>query len=149
MNANDLTEVGATAQEGLESALAGKEPEEERSPEYWLNRLKNKNDDIGGYEGHAEVMAKYIVEAYEANPSLADCPNSTVYQQPIDWNNLVVLQKDLSDVLSATVYTDPQHPFRRALNEATGFTWGWAYNIARYACGYPPQPNPAIIMVGA
>lgn len=148
---SDGTQQGIGAERALETILGGKptpEKDDHNSPAFWLARLRAKDDNINGYEAHAEVMAKYILLAYESHPALRDAPNTTKYQEPIDWSNPIILERDLSDRLKDEVYTDPQHSFRRALHEATGFSWGWAFNIARYALGLPPQPNPAIITIG-
>lgn len=148
---SDGASQGIGAERAIKTILGGEpapEQEEERSPAFWLERLKAKDDNIGGYEAHAEVMAKYMVLAIEADRTLEQYPISTVYKKPTDWNNPEVITPDLSDVLKERVYTDAGHPFRRALSAATGFTWGWAYNIARYALGLPQQPNPAIITIG-
>jgi len=147
----DGTQQGISAKRAIETIIGGKpapEKDDESSPAYWLKRLREKDDDINGYEAHAEVMAKYILLAYETHPHLQQAPNTRKYVEPVDWNNPVVLEHDLSDRLKDEVYTNPTHPFRRALSNATGFTWGWAFNIARYAIGLPPQPNPAIIAIG-
>jgi hypothetical protein len=148
---SDGSQQGISPERAIRTILGGEpapEKDDESSPGYWLKRLRAKDDNTGGYDAHAEVMAKYILRAYESHPHLQSAPNSTKYVEPIDWNNPVVLERDLSDRLKAEVYTDPAHPFRRALSEATGFTWGWAFNIARYALGLPPEPNPAIIEIG-
>jgi hypothetical protein len=146
---SDGSQQGVDPERAIKTILGG-EPspseEEEKSPEYWLKRLAEKDDCIDGYNAHAEVMAKYIVQAYSAKPELKQSPIESVYQKPIDWKNPVILVPDLSTELKK-LYTDEQHPFRRALSAATGFTWGWAFNIARYALGLPPQPNPAIVEI--
>jgi hypothetical protein len=154
MSMSDGSQQGIGADRALKTILGGEpspEKEEERTPQFWRDRLLAKDDDIGGYEAHAEVMAKYIVLALKRMPRLACCPNESVYltndEGKIDWDSPTILVSDLSDVLKK-VYPDEAHPFRRALSEATGFTWGWAFNIARYALGLPPQPNPAIITIG-
>lgn len=123
--------------------LDTEQAQEECSREYWFNRLSNKEDNVDGYEEHAEVIAKYILSAYKQYPELTGLPNMTVYLKPIDWDNPIVLIPNLSNVLKK-VYPSEHHAFRRALREATGFSWGWAFNIARFAAGLPPQPNPAI-----
>lgn len=147
---SDGSQQGISPERALRTILGG-EPAPERddhnSPAFWLKRLREKNDDIGGYDSHAEVMAKYILKAYDDQPELREAPNSALYLEPIDWENPVILVESLSDRLKRDVYPDPTHPFRQALSAATGFTWGWAFNIARYALGLPPQPNPAIIEV--
>lgn len=148
---SDGSQQGISADRALGTILGGEpapKEDEEKSPAWWLARLKAKNDDINGYEAHAEVIAKYILEAYEKDPRLKECPNSRVYGTYPDgktnYNKVAV--PDLSDEMKK-VYPDENHPFRRALDEATGFSWGWAFNIARYAVELPPQPNPAIIEV--
>jgi hypothetical protein len=146
----DGSQQGIKAKRALETILGGKEPpkkEEERPPEWWLKYLTDKDDDIDSYNKHAEVMAKYIIKAYQEQPGLQMLPNETIYMKPVDWNNPVILVPSLSTVLKEKVYADENHPFRQALHEATGFTWGWAFNIARYALGLPPQPNPAIVEI--
>ena len=147
---SDGTQQGIGVNRALETIMGGKEPpqeSEEKSPQFWLERLINKDDNIDGYDAHAEVMAKYIVQAYKKYPALTGAPNSTVCLEPINWENPIILMPNLSDCLKK-VYSDEKHPFRQALSEATGFTWGWAFNIARYALGLPPQPNPAILTIG-
>jgi hypothetical protein len=148
---SDGSQQGIEAERALKTILGGDpapKEDEERSPAWWLKRLKEKNDDVNGYEAHAEVMAKYILEAYEKEPRLKEYPNMRVYQKDKNGNTNydVVVVQDLSDELRK-FYPDKTHPFRRALSEATGFSWGWAFNIARYALGLPPQPNPAIVHI--
>lgn len=148
---SDGTQQGIGPSRALDTIIGGKpapEQDDHNSPAFWLRRLREKNDDIGGYDAHAEVMAKYILLAYETHPLLRDAPNEPQYLEPINWDNPVILVQGLSGRLKSEVYPDPTHPFRKALSEATGFTWGWAFNIARYAIGLPPQPNPAIIEIG-
>ena len=145
---SDGTQQGISAGRAIETILGGKPApvnDDQNSPSYWLTRLREKDDNIDGYDAHAEVMAKYILLAYVQHPHLKDAPNTTIYMEPIDWQNPVILVHALSHRLKDEVYTDKGHPFRRALSEATGFTWGWAFNIARYALGLPPQPNPALL----
>lgn len=149
---SDGTQCGMGAERALKTILGGAEDSEEgkqKSPEYWLERLENKSDDIDGYDKHAEVMAKYIVQAYKQYPILKSMPNSTVYldNDPKMLEDMVEIVPDLSSCLKK-VYSNESHPFRKALSEATGFSWGWAFNIARYALGLPPQPNPAIMTIG-
>lgn len=148
---NDGSQQGISPSRAIHTILGG-EPapvlDDHNSPAYWLKRLTEKDDNINGYDAHAEVMAKYILQAYESHPALREAPCSTVFVEPIDWENMRVLVHSLGDRLKAEVYTDPEHPFRRAYSDATGFTWGWAFNIARYALGLPPEPNPAILSVG-
>jgi len=150
----DGTQQGIEAERALKTILGGRPApaeEEERTPAFWLARLEAKDDDIGGYEAHAEVIAKYIVKAYRQIPGLVHAPNDSVYFRDehgeTDWDSPKILVRGLSDCLK-DVYTDEQHPFRRALSQATAFSWGWAFNIARYSLGLPPQPNPAIITIG-
>ncbi len=143
---SDGTQQGIGAERALRTIVGGEPPpgeDEGLSPEQWLRRLEAKDDGIDGYDDHAEVMAKYIVEAYRRVPGLVHAPNVGVYLWEGDEGQLLV--PGLSDVLKR-LYPEG-HPFRRALSEATGFTWGWAFNIARYALGLPPQPNPAIVTV--
>lgn len=147
---SDGSQQGIGAERALGTILGGKpapEKEEEKTPEFWLKRLTEKDDNIDGYQAHAEVIAKYIIQAYKDYPQLSGIPNRTVYLKPINWNKPVVLIDDLSDFLKK-IYPDEKHPFRQALSGATGFSWGWAFNIARYAIGLPPQPNPAIMTIG-
>lgn len=147
---SDGSQQGIAAERALKTILGGEpapEKDDHNSPAYWLKRLCEKDDNINGYEAHAEVIAKYILQAYESHPHLKDAPNESKYLEPIDWENPVILTKSLSDQLKQEVYQDPKHPFRQALSEATGFSWGWAFNIARYTIGLPPQPNPAIIEI--
>lgn len=146
---SDGSQQGIKADRAIETILGGKRRPskgKQRSPEWWLSYLKEKNDDIDGYSDHAEVMAKYILEAYKKDSSLTQYPISRIYQEPINWDNPVILSPDLSDKLKS-FYPRKSHPFRKALSEATGFTWGWAFNIARYALKLPPQPNPAIVVL--
>ena len=148
---SDGSQQGIEAERALRTILGGEpapEKDDHNSPAFWLKRLREKDDNINGYEAHAEVIAKYILQAYDSHPHLKNAPNETKYQEPIDWDNPVVLVKNLSDQIKEEVYTDKNHPFRQALSEATGFSWGWAFNIARYAIGLSPQPNPAIIEIG-
>lgn len=147
---SDGTQQGIEAERALKTIVGGEpapKEDEEKSPEFWFKRLTEKDDDIDGYDAHAEVMAKYIIQAYQKYPALTGIPNSSVYLEPIDWDKPVILINNLSDFLKI-VYPDETHPFRKALSEATGFTWGWAFNIARYALGLPPQPNPAMLTIG-
>lgn len=123
---SDGTQQGWGADEALKAIMGGEQPKEVKTPSYWLKRLEEKSDDCEGYDKHAEVMAKYIVEAYKKYPMLKVLPNSDTLKK---------------------IYSDEKHPFRQALSEATGFTGGWAFNIARYALGLPPQQNPAIIEI--
>lgn len=147
----DGTAQGIGPERAIKTILGGEpapDDSETKTPAWWLERLLAKDDNIDGYDAHAEVMAKYIVLALRRMPGLAHAPNSAVYlageDGKLDWANMVVLVPDLSDALKK-VYHDKDHPFRQALSEATGFTWGWAFNIARYALGLPPQPNPALL----
>lgn len=146
---SDGTQQGIGAERALETILGGEDApteEEKTTPAQWLEILEAKDDSIDGYDAHAQVMAKYIIEAYRAHEGLHHAPNSTVYLHPIDWDNPVVLMPDLTDVMKK-VYPDESHPFRKALSGATGFSWGWAFNIARYALGLPPQQNPALMEI--
>lgn len=149
---SDGSQQGVSADRALGTILGGEEPpseEEEKTPQWWLDHLLGREDDVGSYEGHAETMAKYIILAYRRMPGLVHAPNSPVWLTS-EWGDKdydVVVLPDLSDCLKK-VYADEDHPFRKALGEATGFSWGWAFNIARYALELPPQPNPAIITVG-
>lgn len=152
--ANDGSQQGIGPERALKTILGGEpapEKQDERTPEFWRARLRAKDDDINGYEAHAEVMAKYIMLAIERMPGLARVGNESVYLTDMDgkthYSKETVIVEDLSDVLKK-VYTDENHPFRRALSAATGFSWGWAFNIARYALGLKPQPNPAIVTIG-
>ena len=58
--------------------VQSEQSKEERTPEFWYARLKAKDDNIGGYEAHAEVMAKYIIEAYEKDASLKEAAISNI-----------------------------------------------------------------------
>lgn len=151
-----MTEQTSPYNKAIETILGSKSApneDEEKTPQWWLEHLKqkesvlNKDDNTDSYDNHAEVMAKYIIEAYQSQPGLIHAPNKNVYLKPTDWNNPIVLMWDLSDLLEKHIYTNKDHPFRIALSEATGFTWGWAYNIARYALGLPPMANPAIMTI--
>lgn len=151
----DGTQQGIGAERAIETILGGKpapDKDEEKAPAFWLERLLAKDDNIDGYEAHAEVMAKYIVLALRRMPGLAHAPNTGVYLA--DENGKMVFEPEMVQVLPGLsdalkkVYADEKHPFRMALSEATGFTWGWAFNIARYALGLPPQPNPALLTIG-
>lgn len=129
---SDGAHLGVTAERALETILGGKpEPDgsEHRSPDDMRRMLAEKDDDIDGYDLHAQVLAKYLLRLFEARPEL-----------------LKITSGDLSDV-AKRFYDDEQHPFRLALSEATGFSWGWAVNAARYAMHADPVPNPAIMTI--
>ena len=127
--------------------MTNKTEEARLTPAYWLARLATKDDNIDGYENHAEVIAKYIIEAYRTNPELVILNNRRTYLTDNDGQTQysIVLVDSLYDALKK-VY-GPEHPCSLALAEATGFSWGWAYNTARYALELPLRPNPAIISI--
>lgn len=148
---SDGSSLGIGPERAIKTIL-GDDPapnkEEEKSPEWWRKRLEEKDDNINGYDAHAEVIAKYMLKAIDETPELANYPVTSILQKPIDWSNPVILVPALDDILIKTHYTNPSHPFRLALSEATGFTYGWAYNIVRFVLGLPEQPNPALITIG-
>lgn len=149
---SDGSRQGIDAERALDTILGGKSAlkgDEEKTPAYWKERLAKKNDDIDGYDAHAEVMAKYILEAYIEYPALSGLPISNVFLKgDIDWGRAqdFVLVPSVDGALKK-IYPDDNHPFQRALDEATGFSWGWACNIARYALGLPEKPNPALMTI--
>lgn len=145
---SDGANVGVGPERALDTILGGADqPKEEdsKSPEWWLNYLVNEKDDnIDGYNEHAEVMAKYIILAYQAEPNLTKVPISAIYSKAYDKTFI----PDIGEVLKQHIYTSPSHPFRLALSEATGFSFGWAVNIARFAMKLNQVPNPALITIG-
>jgi len=150
---DDGADMGIGVKRALETVVGGKESpkkEDGLSSEQMKEKLLNKDDDINGYDAHAEVMAKYIFLAMTSRDrlirNLHEIPCERIYL----WkgNDSTVVCPDLSDVLKEHIYIDKEHPFRKALSDASGFTWGWAVNAARYAAGLPPVRNPAIIEIG-
>lgn len=159
---SDGSSQGMTAEGALGVILGGDEPpspdamDTEHTPDAWAARLLAKDDNINGYDEHAQVLAKYILLAIQRMPMLARLGSEAQYLVDEDDGRPLyerthygtVVVPAIDGPLKDVVYTDPEHPFRRALNAATGFSFGWAVNIVRYALELPPLPNPAIITVG-
>lgn len=150
---DDGADLGITAERALKTVLGGEESptkDEGMSPAEMKAMLEAKDDDTDGYDAHAQVMAKYLVRLYEKYPEIAYCPTEDVYRKDDNGETIwegPALVTGLSEVAKRE-WPDESHPFRQALSEATGFSWGWAVNAARYCLDLPPVPNPAILTVG-
>lgn len=150
---DDGADLGITAERALKTVLGGEESptkDEGMSPAEMRAMLEAKNDDIGGYDAHAQVMAKYLLKLYDKYPEIVNCPTENVYRKDDNgetiWEGPALVNG--LDEAAKREYPDDAHPFQVALDEATGFTWGWAVNAARYCLDLPAVPNPAIVTIG-
>lgn len=153
----DGANMGIGVGRSLETVVGGKDSPEKGdgvTKEEMREQLLAKDDNIDGYDSHAQVMAKYILLALSSKDrkihNLHEAPVSPIMYFPNkdSMDGCVVVCNGLSDILKDHIYQDEDHPFRKALSEATGFTWGWAVNAARYAMGLPSLRNPAIMEIG-
>lgn len=155
--------MGVSADRAWETILGDAEQptdEERRTPDEmraWVlsaptpDEFEARGPDVDySYGECARVVARVILEAYLADPSLATLPMDTDYDWDADPDRGAqgmkpefVRQQSLSDVMRERGLYEPI----RGLG-ISGFQWGWAVNAARYCVEVEPQPNPAIITIG-
>ena len=165
---SDGAHLGVSADRALKTIIGGDpepEPDERRSPDEmraWILSAPTTDEFRAYMDAHegaytdadygdcARVVARVILEAYLAEPSLASLPMDAEY----DWEGdpdhgsqgmkpEFVRQHDLAYVMRERGLYDGI----RGLG-ISGFQWGWAVNAARFCVEVEPQPNPAIMTVG-
>jgi len=102
------------------------------------------------YDDAALYTAKFILTALRAHPEIQTAPVEDAY----DFSGIELGQR-MPDVIPLTQKgwpallkeIDPAG-YDAAVDEITGFMWGWATNAARYILDLPEVPNPAIITIG-
>lgn len=128
------------------------QPARERlSPAQMRARLEARTDVIDDYNAHAQIMGKYFLALYLKYPRLAGYPIDSILLRdgngkPI-WDEAPLVVG--LDKIARREYPDKNHPFRQALDQASGFSYGWAVNMARYALGLDMLPNPAHVALEA
>jgi len=146
---SDGAQQGIGAKRALDTILGG-EPapteDEGMSREQMERRIMAVADGPPqDYDDAALYTAKFILTTLRAHPEIASQPvdgaidlvNSTP-------DHIIVTRKGWSDLLKEV---DPTG-YQEAVDEITGFMWGWACNAARYVLDLPEVPNPAIMTIG-
>lgn len=94
----------------------------------------------GGYEAAANSLAYALLLTVEEDPALLDVTDERE-KDPTGWD----------EANNEKLWKACQEKFpnlNRWIGGATGFQYGWAHNIVRYALNFPQTGNPAILTVG-
>lgn len=141
---SDGAHLGVSADRALGTILGG-EPSPEEDEQMGVIEFRayimQPDQEALDYGEAARRVARMILEFFMADPHRATIPTETVYQQPVDWSNPVVLERDLYAVMK-----DNGIPL--ADLGLSGFQWGWAVNAARRCVELEPVSNPAIVTIG-
>lgn len=141
---SDGAHLGVSAERALKTVLGG-EPSPEEDEQMGVIEFRayimQPDQEPHDYGEAARRAARTILEFFMEDPRRATIPTETVYQQPVDWSNPVVLEPDLYNVMKG-------HGYPLADLGLTGFQWGWAVNAARRCVELEPVSNPAIVTIG-
>jgi len=143
----DGAHLGYGAEAAMKAVLGGDQPAERETAGQMFERIMaTSRSEADTYDGCATYMAKLILLACRADPSLADQPTENVYGRNPDGSADydTVTTPGLWEVLQDRL--DPAD--REAVSGMSGFMWGWAVNAARRCLELGPVPNPAIITIG-
>lgn len=150
---SDGAHLGISAEEAMKAAIGGVEPTTVETVGEMRDRILSTTiDEATSYDGTATYMAKIIIEAFMADPALAQVPTENVYEE--DANGRLVFNAAggltlVTDGLWTVLKARMSPADLAAVEGMTGFMWGWAVNAARRCVELPPVPNPAIITIGS
>lgn len=103
-----------------------------------------------GYEEAARRLARFILTTLRAHPGIQAAPVETTWDFA-GWRVEARMADEPCPILAAgwaerLKAADPEG-YATAVEDITGFMWGWAVNAARYVLGLGPVANPALVEV--
>ena len=165
---SDGGDLGITADAALKAVFGSDVEEKSATPEEVMHRVQAASPD--SYSGAADCIARALLRLYEQNEDALDWPASPEYHwqlpdgsrptaeqereiwssgnpfaegEPVYGAKWVASGPDLYNEVKTVAEPDEL----KALEDSTGFMWGFAVNTARWLCDEAPVSNPALVSI--